>query len=117
MSSIASQDPDQLSSKAPPMFSSSDHPSDLLEILRQIHWAARQVLHGNLARSLDPATLERLWSSVSRQADQVRALQQNLAGTEVDDAVQAELVQLGAGFDEIGKEIARRIKLREDPLL
>jgi len=99
------------------MFSSSDDSSDLLEILRQIHWAARQVLHGNLARPLNSTILERLQGSVSRQADQVRALQQTLAGTDADNAVRAELVQLGASFDEIGKEIARRIKLRETPLL
>lgn len=85
-----------------------DHPSEQLEILRQIHWAARQVLHGNLARSLDSATLERLRGSVSRQVDQVRALQQKLVGMDVDDAVRAELVQLDASFEAIEKEIARR---------
>jgi hypothetical protein len=93
-------------SKDPP----TGYPSDLLEILRQIHWAARQVLHGNLARPLNPATLERLRGSVSRQADQVRALRQTLAGTDLDDAVRAELVQLGLSFEAMEKEITRRIE-------
>lgn len=89
---------------------SFDRPSELLEILRQIHWAARQVLYGNLARPLNPATLERLRGSVRRQAHQVRALQQTLAATDVDEAVRTELVQLGASFEAIEEEITRRIE-------
>lgn len=117
MSPAAAQGPDPMISHAMSKDPLADHPSDLLEILRQIHWAARQVLYGNLARPLNPATLERLRGSVSRQADQVRALQQTLAATDVDDAVRAELVQLGASFQEIEKEITRRIEPRGERAL
>ena len=53
---------------------------------------------------------ERLRGSVRRQAHQVRALQQTLAGTDIDDAVQAELVQLSVSFEAIVEQITRRIE-------
>ena len=100
------------------IYPSADNPSELLEILRQTHWAARQVLHGNPARPLNPATLERLRGSVRRQAHQVRVLQQTLAETDVEDALRAELVQLGGSFEAIEEEITRRIEPQgEDPSL
>ena len=49
------------------------------------------------------------------QAHEARALQQTLAGMNVDDAIRAELVQLGVNFEAIEEEITRRIEPQDGP--
>jgi hypothetical protein len=89
--------------------------AETLGMLRKIHWAARQVIGESLgSRTLKPGTLERLRTSVLRQADEAKALQRELEVSRADDFLQEEAAKLISYFDEIDRDLAQRLGLCQD---
>ena len=88
----------------------------LLDNIRQIHTAARQLFHGVLGqRFIDPATLEKLLWSLERQIEAGQDLQLQLVHCETSEEAeesQAELADLIAYFEAVCHTIAGRLDMK-----
>lgn len=108
----------RLSGEADPpseLFLTGDPSVETLGILRKIHWAARQVIGDNLGTRLTkPGTLERLRSSMLRQAEEARELQDKLAKAKADDFMQEEAAKLVSYFEETDRELAHLLGPDQD---
>jgi hypothetical protein len=88
----------------------SQHADKILESLRQIHWAARQVISGNLEPpKLDRDKLQRLQASVRKQAEEAKVLQRRWADDPAGGALRAELAELLLYFDEAASKIGQQL--------
>jgi hypothetical protein len=82
----------------------------LLDDIRQIHIAARQLFHGVLGkRFIDPATLEKMIWSLERQVEAGQDLQAQLVGRDATEETQAELADLIAYFEVVHRTLAGRL--------
>ncbi|EYD77735.1 hypothetical protein Rumeso_00693 [Rubellimicrobium mesophilum DSM 19309] len=86
----------------------------LLDDIRQIHTAARQLFHGVLGqRVLDPATLEKMLWSLERQIEAGQDLQAQLEGRNASGETQAELADLIAYFEAVCRTLVGRSSTRQ----
>ena len=85
----------------------------MLNALRRIHGASREVIGGNLARRvLDRNGLERLEASLTRQVSEARNLQQKLTSLRASEALQQELADLLEFYADTLTQIARKLGSR-----
>ncbi|WP_037282582.1 hypothetical protein [Rubellimicrobium mesophilum] len=82
----------------------------LLDDLRRIHNAARQLFHGVLGqRFIDPATLEKMLWSLDRQIEAGQDLQPQLVHCGASEETQAELADLIAYFQAVRRTVEGRL--------
>ncbi|TNC60670.1 hypothetical protein [Rubellimicrobium roseum] len=93
------------------LFGTDVNSLEVLDELRQIQWFARQVIGDNLDRhSLERATLERLRTSILRQTEQAKILQDRIVQAGAGIASQEEIAKLCQFFEEALIEIGQQLE-------